>query len=125
MVEERIKNVEELLRKRESRGLQVPIIVRILYTTYGVTSAFTYPLPSESRLIILFSSTLFIVANVYFLFLLKDTKNVARVGITGVALDVSLFFFFRLYCTMHLVNHHYRQPFLPELYYCLSALFLS
>lgn len=87
MVNEKIQTVDELLLQREAKGLRIPIIVRILFITFGVISAITVPLPNHSLFIILPISIITISLNVYFLFLLKDIKKVRWIGLTSVFFD--------------------------------------
>jgi hypothetical protein len=64
MGNENIKTALDLLRIREARGLQVPVIVRILFSFYGLISAYTSPIPQRSRLIIMSIAIPYIAVNI-------------------------------------------------------------
>jgi len=86
-LEERIKTVQELLSVREAHGLRVPIIFRILFSFYGLLSAFFAPDPSGVIYIILCISISIIAINIYFLVLLRKAIRVRLVGVIGVIMD--------------------------------------
>jgi signal transduction histidine kinase len=87
MEEDKIKTVQELLLIREARGLQVPVVFRLLFVSFGVVSAFMAPIPMGTRLKTLAFSVLIMAACVYFLVLLRKVKKVRFVGVTGVVID--------------------------------------
>ena len=89
MREDPFQTVEGLLHIREARGLRVPVAARIFFGLFGLSSAFTAPLPTTTRLLIMGLGIPMVVANAYFLFLLRNpvTNKVKLVGITGVVLD--------------------------------------
>ena len=82
------KNAEELLRIREARVLRVPIVVRIVFSLFGLGSAFAYAMPVAGRLVVCVVAGGTIAANLYFLRLLRDVRKVDLVGYTGVAIDI-------------------------------------
>jgi signal transduction histidine kinase len=83
-----IKSAEELLRIREARVLRVPIVVRIVFSLFGLGSAFTVTMPVTARVVVCVVAVGTIAANLSFLRLLRDVRNVDLVGYTGVSIDV-------------------------------------
>ncbi len=87
MGEEQAQTVQELLRIREARGLQVPAVVRILFVLFGCSMAFVSPMAWGSRLMILAIALPMAAVSGYFLILLRKAEKVRFVGIAGLVLD--------------------------------------
>ena len=88
--------LQALLAEREAKGLQVPVVLRILFCLFGlaqipiIAPAFA---ATPFGIAAFFASFLLaIAANVVFLVLLRRRQAVALVGMAGACLDVALFF---------------------------------
>lgn len=83
-----IKTAEDLLRIREARILRLPAFVRIVFSLFGFGTAFSIDMPTAVMWLIFVICGATITANLYFLTLLRDVRNVGLVGYAGVAIDV-------------------------------------
>ena len=74
---------------REAKGLRVPATIRILFAIFGVYSVLAMPVvPSSELPYIIATYVFFIIANTYFLLLLRGVRRLKLVGRTGFAIDV-------------------------------------
>lgn len=85
--------VDQILAEREARGLQVPVVARILFTVYGAAQigwmrAADVPMPVDAWGWLAAIIVGGIVLNLVFLRLLVRRRYVTAVGFAGAALDV-------------------------------------
>lgn len=85
-----IITAEQLLQQREAKGLRVPAMVRILFALFGLYSILAAREMIQLKEFLYATSIygFFISANLYFLFALRNFKNIRFVGYAGLALDM-------------------------------------
>lgn len=82
------KTVQDLLTQRETRGLRVPVMFRIVFALFGLYSVLAGRQATEVNLLApIITYIVFIGTNIYFLILLYHSKKLKFVGWAGLFLD--------------------------------------
>jgi signal transduction histidine kinase len=107
MVDIHISTVDELLKNREAQGLRVPVTARFLFGLFGILSAFASPMAAGPRLFLMSIAVPLCLFNIYLFFLLRNTKRIKFVGITGMAMSAFSVFIYPF------LMYHVSQPIEP------------